>query len=205
MGINLGKGQTISLKKPENNSTENDLSKLTLGLGWDINDNGQDYDLDAVALLLNKEGKLESNDDVICYSNKQHKSEKIHLTGDNLTGAGAGDDEQIIVNLNTLNEKYDKIVFYTTIFNGHSRQQEFSKVQNAYIRAVDAKNNEIAKFSISGNSDMKGKRSFVFAEAYRHEGEWKFRAIGEMHDTDSLMKVAETYKSGAKKLFGIFG
>ena len=192
--INLQKGQTINLKKPSENGLVNNLSKVTIGLGWDINDNGSNYDLDAIAVLLNKEGKLESNDDIIYYGAKNHRSGKIYLTGDNLTGAGAGDDEQIIVNLDTLDSKYEKIVFYTSIYNGKSRNQEFSKVRNAYIRAIDAGNIEIAKFNISGDSSLSGKRSYVFAEVYRKDGEWKFRALGESHDTDNFQNIAENYK-----------
>lgn len=202
MGINLAKGQTIDLRKNENSSVENNLSKVTIGLGWDINDGGRDYDLDAVAVLLDKDGKLANSNDVVYYGDKNHSCGKIHLTGDNLTGAGVGDDEQIIVNLNELPAKYEKIVFYTSIFNGKSRSQEFSKVKNAYIRAVDANNNEIARYNISGDSSLAGKHTFVFAEAYRKDGAWKFRALGESHDTDNLKDIAESYKSTAKGLFG---
>jgi tellurium resistance protein TerD len=207
MGINLVKGQTIDLRKNES-GTENDISSLTIGLGWDINDNGADYDLDACALLLNKEGKLERDSDIVSYQNKIHSSGHIYSTGDNLTGAGDGDDEQLICKLNSLDEKYDKVVFYATIYQGKSRGQDFSKVSNAFIRAVDNNGKEITKYNISGDSSMKGKRSFIFAEAYRKDGSWKFRALGESFDTDSLNQIAESYKSGSagkKKLFGIFG
>lgn len=207
MSINLVKGQIIDLRKNENN-TENDISNLTIGLGWDINDNGTDYDLDACALLLNKEGKLESDNDVVSYKNKIHSTGNVYSTGDNLTGAGDGDDEQLICKLNSLDKKYDKVVFYATIYQGKSRGQDFSKVSNAFIRAVDNNGKEITKYNISGDSSMKDKRSFVFAEAYRKDSSWKFRALGESFDTDSLMQIAEAYKSGSedkKKIFGIFG
>jgi len=196
MGINLAKGQTIDLKKNEGSSVENNLSKVTIGLGWDINDNGASYDLDACAVLLDKDGKMTESKDVIYYGDKNHSSGKIYLTGDNLTGAGEGDDEQIIVNLNELPAKYEKIVFYTSIYQGKSRGQAFNKVKNAYIRACDANGNEIARYDISGDSSLTGKRSLVFAEAYRKDGGWKFRALGESHDTDSYAAIAETYKSG---------
>ena len=202
MGINLQKGQTIDLRKPENGSVENNLSKVTIGLGWDINDNGSNYDLDAVAVLLDKDGKLTDSKDIVFYGDKKHTSGKIWLTGDNLTGAGEGDDEQIIVNLNELPAKYEKIVFFTSIYQGCSRNQELSKINNAYIRAVDGNNNEIAKYTISGDRTLEGKHSLVFAEAYRKDGGWKFRALGESHDTDSYQKIAESYKG--KKMFGIF-
>lgn len=205
MGINLVKGQTIDLKKNENSSVENNLSKVTIGLGWDINDGGSSYDLDAVAILLDKDGKMSESKDIVYYGDKMHNSGKIWSTGDNLTGAGEGDDEQIIVNLNELPAKYEKIVFFTSIYNGKSKGQEFSKVKNAYIRAVDANANEIAKFNISGDSSLVGKRSLIFAEVYRKDGGWKFRALGESSDTDSLMQIAESYKKGSGLMSKIFG
>lgn len=203
MSINLVKGQTIDLRKSENGGADNNLSKVTIGLGWDINEGSGDYDLDAVAILLDKDGKMTSDKDLVYYGDKKHTSGKIHLTGDNLTGAGDGDDEQIIVNFDGLDAKYEKIVFFTSIYSGQSRGQEFSQVKNAYIRAVDANGIEITKFNISGDASLKNKRSFIFGEAYRKDGSWKFRAIGESHDTDSLSKIAEGYKS-SKKLFGLF-
>lgn len=201
MGINLQKGQTIDLKKNENGN-DNNLSKVTIGLGWDIrkskgifgSSGSSDYDLDAIAVLLDKNGKLQSSKDVVYYGDKDHTSGKIWLTGDNLTGAGDGDDEQIIVNLNEIDSKYEKIVFFTSIYQGKSRNQEFSMVENAYIRAVDANNNEICKFNISGDSSLKDKRSFIFGEAYRNNGTWKFRALGDAKDTDSFSMVVESYK-----------
>lgn len=203
MAINLQKGQTIDLRKNEN-GTDNDLNKVTIGLGWDIKKSGgifgfggssnSDYDLDAIAVLLDKNGKLQSSKDVVYYGDKNHTSGNIWLTGDNLTGAGDGDDEQIIVNLDKIDQKYEKIVFFTSIYQGRSRNQEFSMVENAYIRAVDGKNKEICKFNISGNSDLKNMCSFIFAEAYRHNGTWKFRALGEAKDTDQFSMIVESYK-----------
>lgn len=217
MSINLVKGQTIDLRKPENGSVDNNLSKVTIGLGWDINESGGTYDLDAIALLLDKDGKLNSSSDVVYYGQKTHTSGKIWSTGDNLTGEGEGDDEQIIVKLDEIPTKYERIVFFTSIYGGSSKGQEFSKIENAFIRAVDATGKEITKYNISGDSSLKGKRSFIFAEAYRKDGSWKFRAIGEAYETDSLMKIAESYKSGSgmtpeasaasperKKFLGIF-
>ena len=196
MGISLVKGQTIDLRKSDNGGADNVLSKVTIGLGWDINEsnNTGSYDLDACALLLNSAGKLESQDDIVYYGNKKHKSGKIYSTGDNLTGAGEGDDEQIVVDLNSMDAKYDRIVFFTSIYQGGSKRQEFSMVKNAYIRAVDATNKEIAKFPISGDGSLANKCSFIFAEVYRKDGTWKFRALGDAHDTDQLMNIAEKYK-----------
>lgn len=202
MSINLTKGQTIDLKKNEGSTSDNNLSKLTIGLGWDVRKKGglfgmggssENFDLDAVAVLLDKNGKLASDADIVYYGVKNHKSGHIHLTGDNLTGAGEGDDEQIIVNLDRLDAKYEKVVFYTSIYQGRDRGQNFGAIENAFIRAVDGNGKEIAKYAISGDNQLKDKCSFVFAEAYRKDGTWKFRALGDPHSTDKLMEVARIY------------
>ncbi|TXG80438.1 MAG: TerD family protein [Spirochaetes bacterium] len=208
MSINLKKNQSIDLRKNADNSVNN-LSQVIIGLGWDIKRGESDYDLDACALLL-KDNKLTSSDDIVSYQNKRHKSSTIWSTGDNLTGEGDGDDEQIIVKLDSVPAEYNKIVFYATIYNGRSRGQEFSKVENAFIRAVDAGNKEIAKYNISNDPNASGKRSLVFGEAIRNGQNWEFRATGEYYNTDNLVDVAEMYKSGQnnpeerKKLFGLF-
>lgn len=204
MSINLAKGQTIDLKKKENGTCENDLSTLTIGLGWDINEGRGTFDLDAAAILLDKDGKLNSDKDIVWYGEKRHSSGKIWSNGDNLTGAGDGDDEQITVKLNEIDAKYEKIVFFATIYNGQSKGQKFGDVKNAFIRAVDAKNTEIAKYTMSGDSSLSDKCSFIFAEAYRKDGGWKFRALGESDKTDSIGKVAESFKTSGKKFFGMF-
>lgn len=220
MSITLTKGQTINLKKNADN-TENDLSKMTIGLGWDVNDRGADYDLDACALLL-KNGKLSNESDVVSYRNKKHKSGTVWSTGDNLTGEGEGDDEQLIVKLDSIPVEYDTVVFYVSIYQGRSRGQEFSKVENAFIRAVDARNKEIARYTITGDKNAAGKRSLVFAQAKRVNNTWEFEAIGNTYTTDDLMDIANEYKKGTvnsgidmsknnnpeepqrKKLFGLF-
>jgi len=192
--INLQKGQTIDLKKSINGQ-EFDLSKVTIGLGWDINNqSGSDYDLDAVAVLLDSNGKITSSNDIIYYGNKVHSSKNIWSNGDNLTGDGDGDDEQIEAKLENLDQKYDKIIFFTSIYQGQSRGQNFGKVKNAFIRAVDAKCKEIARYNISGDQSLNDMRSFIFAEMYRKNGTWKFRALGDAKTTDSLMQVCESYK-----------
>ncbi len=191
--INLVKGQTIDLSKKQDGGAHN-LTEITIGLGWNISRNKSSFDLDAVAVLLDKNGKIASSDDVVYYGNKKHKSGKIWSTGDNLTGDGDGDDEQIVVKLSTIDEKYDKIVFFTSIYQGESKRQTFGDIQETYIRAVDANNSEIAKYKISGDNTLTSKRSFIFGEAYRKDGTWKFRALGDALDTDSWSKVCENYK-----------
>jgi tellurium resistance protein TerD len=199
MGINLIKGQNIDLRKGgatnEASIVEYDLSNVTIGLGWDVSRIASgDYDLDAVAVLLDANGKVRENADVIYYGNKQHRSGKIWSTGDNLTGAGEGDDEQIIVKLEELDQKYEKIVFFASIYRGIDKGQHFGMVENAFIRAVDGFGKEIARYNISANPDTNNKRSLVFCEVYRWKGAWKMKAIGEALDTDSLTTVVERYK-----------
>lgn len=208
MSINLQKGQTISLAK-----TTYDLSAVTIGLGWDVRKRSTgllgsffsggaseaDYDLDAVAFLLSADEKVNVlgdgliGGDVVFYNNPRHPSGRIWLTGDNRTGSGDGDDEQIIVQLDSLPPAYQKIVFVVQIYQGAQNQQHFGMIENAFIRAVDAHGREMVRFNISGDASYRNKRSLVFAEVYRHGGEWKFRAIGTPHDTDSFVDILRGY------------
>jgi tellurium resistance protein TerD len=208
MTINLQKGQTINLEK-----SSYDLSSVTIGLGWDVRkrsagffasllgDTGSDsdYDLDAVAFLLDGNDKVAVlgerlvGGDVIFFNNQRHRSGRIWLTGDNRTGAGEGDDEQIIVHLDALPSAYQKILFVVQIYQGEQKQQHFGMIENAFIRAVDARGREMARFNISGDGAYINKRSVVFAEVYRRDGGWKFRAIGTPHETDSFVDILRGY------------
>lgn len=210
MAINLTKGQTINLEK-----SQYDLSSVTVGLGWDVRkavggggflgglfgsgDNSADYDLDAVAFLLDSNGRVARlgerlvGGDVIFFNNLVHSSKNIWLTGDNRTGAGEGDDEQIIVKLDSLSPQYDKILFLVTIYEGLKNGQHFGMIDNAYIRAVDARGKEMARFSLSGDANFAQKRSVVFAEIYRRDGGWKFRALGDPHATDNFVDLLKSY------------
>lgn len=217
MSINLSKGQKIDLRKNADN-TENSLAKMIIGLGWDIKRGAGDYDLDACALLLQND-VLVSTDDIVSYQNQRHSSNTVWSTGDNLTGDGDGDDEQIIALLDTVPNKYNKIVFYATIYQGNSRGQEFSKVENAFIRAVDHNGKQLAKYNISNDPSANGMCSVVFAEAIRNGDTWEFQAVGNYYKTDKLRDVADMYCNGTqkaqvtsnsdssqprKKLFGLF-
>ncbi len=221
MAINLKKGQTIDLRKNDKGENIYDLSKVTIGLGWDVRQKQsgflnklfgskeEEYDLDAIALLLDSNGKVANlgrtvqaqngqqislyEGDVIFFNSKNHPSGNIWLTGDNRTGAGDGDDEQIIVKLDQLDQIYQKILFIVTIYQGRQNNQNFSMVENAFIRAIDAKGKEIAKYSLSGDASMNGMCSMVFSELYRHNGEWKFRALGDLHSTDSFIDILRNY------------
>ena len=131
--------------------------------------------------------------DVIFFNNLVHSSKNIWLTGDNRTGAGDGDDEQIIVKLDALSPQYDKILFLVTIYEGLKNGQHFGMIDNAYIRAIDARGKEMARFSLSGDANFAQKRSVVFAEIYRRDGGWKFRALGDPHATDSFVDLLRSY------------
>lgn len=211
MSVSLSKGQGVSLKK-----NEFDLSSVTIGLGWDINEEKkgilagifgkkEEYDLDVIAFLCNSAGKIAYlgnmengkhtlvNGDIIFFNSLRHKSGNIWLTGDNRTGAGDGDDEQIIVRLNSLDTQYEKIVFIVQIYNGKKLQQHFGKVQNAFIRAVDACNIEMARFDLSGGPSFINQRSMVFAELIREPTGWKLKAIGEPSESDSFVSHLRNY------------
>jgi len=220
MAINLVKGQTIDLRKNDKGETF-DLSSVTIGLGWDVRQKGgflgklfgsaeeEEYDLDAIAFLLNAQGKVANfgrsvqkgnrtinmfEGDVIYFNSMKHPSGNIWLTGDNRTGAGDGDDEQIIVKLNNLSTDYDRILFVVAIYQGKKNHQHFGMVENAFIRAVDSHGKEIARFSLSGDSTFNGTCSMTFAEVYRKDESWKFRAIGEPHATDNFVDILEKYR-----------
>jgi tellurium resistance protein TerD len=222
MAINLVKGQTIDLRK--NDQGDNfDLSTVTIGLGWDVRQKKpsgllgklfggakeEEFDLDAIAFLLDDKGKVANlgrtvqatngrqvalyEGDVIFFNSMKHPSGHIWLTGDNRTGAGDGDDEQIIVKLDALDNKYQKILFVVSIYQGLQNNQHFSMVENAFIRAVDSRGKEITRYSLSGDASLNGMCTMVFAEAYRKDGGWKFRALGEPHQTDSFVEILKNY------------
>jgi len=174
MAISLKKGQKVDLTK-----TNPGLSKILIGLGWDINkyDGGSAFDLDAAAFLLGEDGKAASEKDFIFYGNLKHSSESVEHLGDNLTGEGEGDDEQIKIDLAKVPESVSKIDFTVTIYDADTRNQNFGQVSNAFIRVVDeASNTELIRYDLG--EDFSVETAVVVAEIYRHNGEWKFNAIG---------------------------
>jgi tellurium resistance protein TerD len=222
MAINLVKGQTIDLRKNDKGESY-DLSSVTIGLGWDVRKKSgsgllgrlfgggeeEEYDLDAVAFLLDSHDKVANpgrtaqtadgrnigwyEGDIVYFNSMRHPSGNIWLTGDNRTGAGEGDDEQIIVKLDALDQRYQKIVFLVCIYHGRQNNQHFSMVENAFIRAVDNKGKEIVRFSLSGDASYGNMCSLVFSEVYRKDGTWKFRAIGDPYPTDSFVEILKKY------------
>lgn len=174
MAINLSKGQKVDLTK-ENPG----LKKIMVGLGWDVNafDSGADFDLDASAFMVASNGKCRTEKDFIFYGNLQHESEAVQHMGDNLTGEGDGDDEQILVDLTKVPDHVEKIAFTVTIYDADKRRQNFGQVSNAYIRLVDeTTNTEIIRYDLG--EDFSIETAIVVGEVYRHNGEWKFNAIG---------------------------
>lgn len=199
MGINLQKGQRISLSKEAPG-----LTKLMCGLGWDVAkrsggglfgafSNTQECDLDASVICLDQNGKVRDAADVVFYRNLSHKSGAITHLGDNLTGAGAGDDEQILVDLALLPKQITKLVFTVNIYDCIARKQDFAQVQNAFVRLVNTSNNqELAKYNLSG-SEYKGMTGMIMAEIYNHNNEWKMAAIGNGVSVNGLDGLVKTY------------
>ncbi len=174
MAISLKKGQKVDLTK-----TNPGLSKILIGLGWDTNkyDGGSAFDLDAAAFLLGEDGKAKSESDFIFYGNLKHVSESVEHLGDNLTGEGDGDDEEIKIDLSKVPADVAKIDFTVTIYDADKRNQNFGQVSNAFIRIVDEANNtELIRYDLG--EDFSIETAVVVAELYRHNGEWKFNAIG---------------------------
>ncbi|HAG14780.1 MAG TPA: chemical-damaging agent resistance protein C [Ruminococcus sp.] len=174
MPVNLLKGQKVDLTK--NNPS---LTKLIVGLGWDTNkyDGGADFDLDASAFLCGENGKVLTDSDFIFYSNLKHSSGAVEHTGDNLTGEGEGDDEVIKVDLSKIPDNISKIAFTVTIYDAEARRQNFGQVSNAYIHIIDqATGTELIRYDLG--EDFSIETAVVVGELYRHNGDWKFNAIG---------------------------
>lgn len=174
MPISLQKGQKVSLSKGNPG-----LSKVVVGLGWDVNqfDTGGDFDLDTAAFLLTDTGKVSGQQDFVFFGNIRHASGAVTHMGDNLTGAGDGDDEQITLELSMVPAEISKIAFTVTIYDAESRRQNFGQVNNAFIRMVDeGTGEELLRYDLG--EDFSIETAVVFGELYRNNGEWKFNAIG---------------------------
>ncbi len=150
-----------------------------VGLGWDINafDSGCDFDLDAAAFMCGANGKCPTEKEFIFYGNLVHASEAVKHMGDNRTGSGDGDDEQILVDLTKIPANVERIAFTATIYEADARRQNFGQVSNAYIRIVDeATGQELIRYDLG--EDFSIETAVVVGELYKHNGEWKFNAIG---------------------------
>ena len=202
MGVNLQKGQKVDLTKGNAG-----LRRVMVGLGWDEvqqpqsrglfgglfgGGKAQDIDCDAIAFLLDSNGRIARRGDVVFFNNLKHDSGCVIHQGDNLTGAGDGDDEQIMVDLARLPSQYDRIVVLVSIYKASERNQHFGMIQNAFIRLVDADTNkELCIYNLSEN--YHGMTAMVFGELYRYNGEGKFNAIGQPMQIWSVAQLAEKY------------
>jgi tellurium resistance protein TerD len=188
VGVSLSKGGNVSLTKEAPG-----LSAVVVGLGWDVRTTtGSDFDLDASALLCTDAGKVVSDKHFVFFNNLKSPEGSVEHTGDNLTGEGEGDDEQIKVNLATVPTEVVKIVFPVSIYDADARSQNFGQVRNAFIRVVNqADNSELARYDLT--EDASTETAMVFGELYRNGADWKFRAVGQ------------GYASGLAGIAGDFG
>lgn len=200
MAVSLQKGQKVSLTK-----SNPGLSKVMVGLGWDEapqkaqgvfgslfgGGKTQDIDCDATAILL-QGGKLRGKQDIVYFGNLRHMTGMVQHMGDNLTGAGEGDDEQILIDLAGLPAQYDRIVMVVNIYQAQKRGQHFGMIRNAFIRLVDARTNaEMCRYDLTEN--YAGMTAMIFGEIYRHNGEWKFNAIGQGTYDAGIGDLAQRY------------
>ena len=201
MSVSLQKGQKVSLSK----EGKEGLNRVIVGLGWDeaqpqrggglfgslFSAPTQSIDCDASALML-QNGKLTDKGDIVYFGNLRHRSGAVQHMGDNLTGAGAGDDEQIVIELDRVPAEYDRIVMVVNIYQAMARKQHFGMIRNAFIRIVDARNNqELCRYNLSENYD--DMTAMIFGEVYRHNGEWKFNAIGQATKDPGLGELSRRY------------
>lgn len=179
MAVNLSKGGKVSLAKAASDSgVTGSLQEIRVGLGWDANayDSGGEFDLDASAFMLASNGKCPSSDCFVYYNNLEQPGMK-HM-GDERTGDTEGDDEQIVISLSKLNPNIERIAFTVTIYDAVNRHQTFGQVSNAYIHVCDNNSGkEIIRYDLS--EDFSIETALVVGEIYKHNGEWKFNAIGQ--------------------------
>jgi tellurium resistance protein TerD len=173
MGVTLAKGGNVSLSKAAPN-----LTHVMVGLGWQARSTtGADFDLDASALLC-ASGRVLGDEYFIFYNNLKSPEGSVEHTGDELVGGTGGDDETILVDLTTVPDRVDKIVFPVSIYDAENRSQAFGQVGNAYIRVVNqADQSELARYDLS--EDASTETAMIFGELYRYNSEWKFRAVGQ--------------------------
>lgn len=202
MSINLQKGQRIDLTKGNAG-----LDRILIGLGWDPADQPKksglfgglfgggsaaaDVDCDASVILL-QDDRLKQDKDVVYFANLKALNGAVVHTGDNLTGEGDGDDEQILVQLKAIPESYNRLVFVVNIYQAVKRNQDFGMIKNAFIRIVDqSTNQELIRYNLSEN--YAGNRTLITGELYRHGSEWKFAALGNATQDDSIGQVVKQY------------
>lgn len=202
LAISLQKGQRVDLTKGNPG-----LSRIMVGLGWDPVENrggggllgslfggggGSNIDCDASVIMLSEGDRLRSNSDVIYFGNLKSADGSVHHSGDNLTGQGDGDDEQVNVDLGRIPSHIQKLVFVVNIYDCAKRRQHFGMIRNAFIRIVNPMNGqELIHYNLS--DDYSGKTSLLVGEIYRHGAEWKFAAVGTGTTATSLSEVVRSY------------
>jgi tellurium resistance protein TerD len=199
MSVSLQKGQKVDLTK--GNAS---LDKIIVGLGWDPVKQGGGFlgglfggaapevDCDASVIMLGENDKLARREDLVYFGNLKHNSGSVQHMGDNLTGGGDGDDEQIMITLSKVPQEIQKLVFVVNIYDCIKRKQDFGQIQNAFIRIFNSANNqEFLKFNLTDN--YAGKTALLVGEVYRNNGEWKFAAIGEGLVSTGLSEIANKY------------
>ncbi len=185
--LTLSKGSNLSLTKADPG-----LQLAMVGLGWDPRTtSGAAFDLDASAILVTNRGKVRNNDDFIFYNQLESKDGSVVHQGDNRTGDGDGDDEQVLINLATVPEDIDKVILVVSIDQAEARGQNFGQVRDAYCRVINQDNDtEIVRYDLS--EDAASETTMIFAEIYRHGAEWKFRAVGQGY-ASGLHGIATDY------------
>ncbi len=195
MSVNLQKGQKVNLRKDNGDR----LHRVMVGLGWNevqqkkklFGPKPQDIDCDAAAFLC-IDGCLRSVDDIVYFGNLTHRTNAVTHMGDNLTGAGAGDCEQIMIDLDALPTEYDKVIIIVNIYQAQKRRQHFAMIKNAFIRICDRETGaEMCRYNLSENYDR--MTSMIFGEVYRKNGEWKFNAIGQGTTDDGIAILAQRF------------
>jgi len=174
MAVSLSKGGNVSLSKEAPG-----LKAIIVGLGWDTRStDGSDFDLDASIFILGENGKVRSDSDFVFYNNAKSSDGAVEHTGDNRTGEGDGDDEQVKMNLETMPADVHRLVVAVTIHEGEARKQSFGQVQNAFVRVINQDGDkEITRYDLS--EDYSTETALIFGEVYRHKDEWKFKAVGQ--------------------------
>ncbi|SSY81023.1 TerD family protein [Alysiella crassa] len=187
MAVTLSKGQNVSLSK-----TDPTLKHILIGLGWDArSSDGQAFDLDASVFMTSDTGKVLSDDYFIFYNQLVSPCGSVQHTGDNLTGDGDGDDESVIVELDKVPANIKSLYITVTIHDADLRRQNFGQVSNAFVRLVNHETGqEVLRFDLS--EDYSTETAMVFGEVYRHNGDWKFRAIGQGY-SGGLLSLCQQY------------
>ena len=174
MSVSLSKGGNVSLSKEAPG-----MKAAMVGLGWDARaTDGQSFDLDAAVFILGANGKVRTDNDFVFYNNPKGANGTVQYQGDNRSGAGTGDDEQVLLNLDGIPADVDKIVIAATIHEADTRRQSFGQVNNAYMRVINAEGGlEIARYDLS--EDASTEAAMIFGEIYKRNDEWKFKAVGQ--------------------------